>query len=75
MKQMNEVGDNEDMHKYKFMFVDAMAESIEFGELIAGCEDDAFDLAHEHARVNRELPILLTEKMIKSLKKEVKDLK
>lgn len=62
------------MFKYKFMEINPMCECANIFEITAGSEDDAFDLVDsEHNLGNIE--ILLTPRMIKSLKKEMKKLK
>ena len=77
MKKLNEIQNpkEEDMQKYLFLSVDGFHEDIEVFEVIAGCEDDAWDLINEGKTSNYSSEFLLTPKLIKSLKKVAGELK
>ena len=60
--------DEENMTTFRFIEIDAMHESIEIFNIIAGSEEDAFDLANEQEQSNFSNVLRLTNKMLKQLK-------
>jgi len=71
MKAKNQVGDTENMFKYRFIRINNLYEEVEIFEIIAGCESDAFDLVDEE-NDNFSSCMLLTDNMLKKLKQEIK---
>ena len=37
----------EDMFRYRYISINPMKEDVEICEIVAGCEDDAFDIVNE----------------------------
>jgi len=68
MESKNQVGDMEDMFVYRFIGINAMTEEVEIFNIIAGCEDDAFDIVEEDETKDF---YLLSDKMVKKLYDEI----
>ena len=66
--------DEEDMFSYRFIEINPMYEDVEIFDITAGSEEDAFDLVNEQES-NCGSSFLLSDKMVKKLKKEIKKVK
>ena len=74
-KNQIENPDEEDMQNYRFIGIDPLHEVVEIFEIVAGCEEDAFDLVNEESPSNFESSFLLSDKMVKQLHEELKKVK
>ena len=77
MEAINEIQNkNEpDMFGYRFISLDVMHDKVKIFEIVAGCEEDAFDLVNEGAESNSEETIRLTDNMVKQIYDEVQKIK
>ena len=64
----------ENMFSYRFIGINPISEDVEIFDIVAGCEDDAFDLVDESSH-NFESCFLLSDKMVKKLYEEIQKVK
>ncbi len=77
MEKINELQnkDEPNMFGYRFISLDVMKEKVEIFEIVAGCEEDAFQLINERADLNSETIRRLTDNMVKQLYDEIQKIK